>query len=351
MASPISVPHGWQRVRGAAALALAGAMLVCVACSPAANMASGVFVNGKENAAASEPLPAPTEAVVHAATPVEVAATLNPFEHIDPMEDEHATGYELPDESALRQTMLDLINEARTAAGLQPVALDDLAERVAQEHAVEMVRHDYLSHWDLNGFGPDARYAAAGGTDKSQENVYSFHRTYCGRAMALEDWQHEVQYAFRYLMSSSFHRNNIMAPEHTHVGIGLAYNEESGELRVVQVFLNHYIELDGPPHAARPQETLTLTGRLLVQAEEVLINVDYERLPQPTAAGALSQAMPYRSRAWNVDVIYPEVEADNTFTVSVPMQESEGLYHVRFWLTVEGSQFLAADLIVWVTEE
>jgi uncharacterized protein YkwD len=258
--------------------------------------------------------------------------------------------YTLPDQESLRQYMLNLINTARTAANLDAVILDTLATTVSQAHAVEMAANDYLSHWNFQGFGPDMRYNFAGGTDKSQENVYGNVRTYHGEPVAIEDWEHELDKAFAYLLSSSMHRANILAPEHTHVGIGLAYDETSGEFRVVQLFLNRYIMLDNAPHMADTGEALTIRGYLLQDVEEVLINLDYEDFPDEMSLEELRQTIPYRSRAANVDYIYVPVNSDNSFQVDVPLSDEEGLYHVRIWLTIDGDQILATDLIEWATE-
>jgi len=265
-------------------------------------------------------------------------------------EPDEEVSYELPDQERLCQYMLDLINQARADADLAPVSMNALATSVAQQHAEEMAANNYLSHWDLAGLGPDMRYNAAGGSYKSQENVYSFHRTYQGNPLPLSDWEQEVKKAFDYLFSSYLHRSNILNPEHTHVGIGLAYDEASGEFRAVQMFLNRYLELDNASHTARPGERVTITGRLLQDADEVLINLDYETFPVGKSLEELRQTVPYASRAGNVDYMYVTVNADHSFQVNVPLRDWEGLYHVRIWLTVDGNQFLATDHIIWSAE-
>ena len=66
-------------------------------------------------------------------------------------------------ESALGAQMLALVNQSRAEEGLSPVEWDAFAASVATAHAQDMAINQYFSHWDLQGYGPDIRYALAGG--------------------------------------------------------------------------------------------------------------------------------------------------------------------------------------------
>ena len=70
-----------------------------------------------------------------------------------------------------RAQLLDLANSERTLAGAARLELDDLACKVANEHALDMVKGDFLSHWGSDGLKPYHRYSFAGGSDASEENV------------------------------------------------------------------------------------------------------------------------------------------------------------------------------------
>jgi uncharacterized protein YkwD len=260
-----------------------------------------------------------------------------------------SSGLELPDQPASRSYMLELINTARLTQGLSAVTLDDLASSVAQIHAEEMATGRYLSHWNLQGNGPDIRYNLAGGADKVQENIYSYLRTSGGTPIVIEDWQGELSYAFNFLMSSPHHRDNILAPEHTRVGIGLAYDPSTGEFRVTQEFVNHYIELFDAPHTARPGETLSIKGRISDGATEPLINLAYEAIPDPKTIWELGEVVPYRSAAATIDAFPVLVEPDGSFQAEIILRDLEGLYHVRIWVLLNGDQILATDLVLWVT--
>ena len=58
--------------------------------------------------------------------------------------------------------MLELINSARMAAGLDPVSLGD--NPTAQMHAEALRDTCVLSHWGPDGLKPYARYSMAGGS-------------------------------------------------------------------------------------------------------------------------------------------------------------------------------------------
>ena len=68
-----------------------------------------------------------------------------------------------------RQFMLTLINADRVRFNLPPVALGD--NLAAQRHAAAMARHNFCSHWGLDGLTPYMRYTLAGGVNRERENI------------------------------------------------------------------------------------------------------------------------------------------------------------------------------------
>ena len=57
--------------------------------------------------------------------------------------------------------MLELINDERVSAGLNPVVLGDNA--AAQLHAEASLENCFSSHWGIDGLKPYMRYSLAGG--------------------------------------------------------------------------------------------------------------------------------------------------------------------------------------------
>lgn len=255
----------------------------------------------------------------------------------------------LPGEEALKQYMLQLINESRASEGLSAVSWDNFAEQVGQMHAEEMAINGYLSHWNLAGEGPDIRFSLAGGSDYSMENVYSSWQGYDnGTPSPIQDWRDEVRKAHEALMQSPGHRANIMDPAHTHVGIGMAYDTTTGEFRVAQEFTNHYIQMDPLPASAQPGETINITGQTLAGNKNILINLAFEQFPQAMGVETLNQPSSYSSPAQVVKIIPFEDLTGDRFSAQVQFGDEPGLYHIRIWIENKSVEIMAVDAVVWV---
>ncbi|MCS6846002.1 MAG: CAP domain-containing protein [Caldilineales bacterium] len=256
-----------------------------------------------------------------------------------------------PNLPALQALALDLVNQDRAAAGLRPVQWDATAARLAQAHAEDMLIGQFFSHWNRDGYGPDHRAALlAGSADAVFENIHAFAVRYDdGRPAPIEDWPQRVREAQAGWMQSPGHRATILDPAHTHVGIGIAYRPDIGELRMVQEFLNRYVELAPLPPELPLAAQWPLEGRLVEGASDPLVNLAYEPFPQPLASDVLGKASTYTSAAQPFAA--PAVQRDgHSFRASLlfDFEEKPGLYHVRIFVTVDGRQVLAASPMVVV---
>ncbi|MBU0668346.1 S-layer homology domain-containing protein [Patescibacteria group bacterium] len=119
-----------------------------------------------------------------------------------------------------RTKMLNLINEERKAVGLPAVSIDDKLNTLAQNHSQDMMDRDFFAHVNPDGKTPEARRLEANIPMPVGENL------------AISP---TVLYAHKGLMQSGIHRNNILDPKWTKVGIGIAINS-SGSLLVTQEF-------------------------------------------------------------------------------------------------------------------
>jgi uncharacterized protein YkwD len=126
-----------------------------------------------------------------------------------------------PDPEAERQ-MLALVNEERVNVGLAPLELDPRLVPVARAHSSEMFRLKYFGHESPVSGSPFDRISAAGIT---------FHRA--GENLA---YAHSVAVAHRGLMESPGHRENILRPEFTRIGIGVISAGPYGRM-FTQLFL------------------------------------------------------------------------------------------------------------------
>src|SRR6185369_15066268 len=78
----------------------------------------------------------------------------------------------------IRKNILEMINEEREVEKVPPLQLDDFATEVATKHAVDMVSNQFISHWGSDGLKPYHRYALAGGTHATEENVSAIDGTW-----------------------------------------------------------------------------------------------------------------------------------------------------------------------------
>jgi uncharacterized membrane protein required for colicin V production len=112
----------------------------------------------------------------------------------------------VPDPEAEAQ-LLKLVNDERTSRGLAALALDPRLVPVARGHSEEMFRLKYFGHQSPVVGSPFDRLAAA--------------RIPYGRAGENLAYAHSVSVAHRSLMDSPGHRENILRPDYTRVGIGV----------------------------------------------------------------------------------------------------------------------------------
>lgn len=180
-----------------------------------------------------------------------------------------------------REAFLKLVNQERAAAKLNGLELDELASRVAAEHALDMAKGQFLSHWGSDGRKPYHRYSFAGGTDAVQENVSSAENVQSVATYGvLRDLRDMHTSMLLEVPPNDGHRKAILFPFHTHVGFGFALKEYS--LRLVELYLARYVQIEPFVKQAKPKSTVVVTGRLL-NASHFLNGVDvfYEPLPAP----------------------------------------------------------------------
>lgn len=260
-----------------------------------------------------------------------------------------------PDIAALARQMLALVNADREANGLQPVAWDQTAAIAGQEHSEEMVQFGFMSHWNMDGYGPEYRYSRAGGLDMSQENVYRLvHQWEDGRGAPIDNWAEVIANAQVAWMNSPGHRANILAPEHTHLGFGMAYNPLTGNVAMAQEFVNRYVSVEPLPRRAQPGDRLVLRGTLLAGSTDPLVNLAYEPFPSPMTLEQLNQTGAYQSAAQHLAVPQVRTDAGGRFVseFTLPKDAPPGLYHVWLWVRspVDDERVQAVNAVIEVSE-
>jgi hypothetical protein len=254
----------------------------------------------------------------------------------------------------IRRNILEMIDEERDVAKVQPVALDDLATAVATKHAVDLVTKEFTSHWGSDGLKPYHRYSFAGGTAATEENVSSADNTWSLKA---KDLKQDTAYLHVRLYQEKppydGHRRTILAPQHTHVGIGLAVQDL--RLRMVELFVAKYVEVKPIAREAKPGAQLYFSGKI-VRRNYYLNHVEvfYEPLPTPPEVSWLreprSYALPKDSRRLR-PVLQPpllyadgsvgvvDVGYDGSFRTPVRMyKDKPGIYTLVAWITRDTSK-------------
>lgn len=115
--------------------------------------------------------------------------------------------------SAYVNEIAALINNARAQAGLPQLSLNAQLSVAAQGHSNDMACHNLLSHTGSDGSSVHDRIAAAGYyPSRSSEIIYGsgFPQT-----------------AFDWWMNDQTHRNEILSPSVTEMGIGYAYKADT----------------------------------------------------------------------------------------------------------------------------
>jgi uncharacterized protein YkwD len=252
---------------------------------------------------------------------------------------------------ALAQSMLEAINQDRQTHGLNPVAWDDTAAYAGALHAADMATHDYFSHWNRSGYGPEYRYNQVGGSDSVMENISTYsYRFDDGRPAPIVDFIPIIKQAQTGLMNSPGHRANILKPEHTHVGVGFAYNPETGSFYLAQEFVNRYVEMQPLPLQAEHDTILLISGKLLPDAHKPNINLTYQPFPQPMGLTELNATSSYSRDADIYEAISPNMEPDGTFATQIQLDNEgqAGIYSVRVWVEVQKQSILASEWLIAV---
>lgn len=264
----------------------------------------------------------------------------------------------------LRANLLAMVNEERAVAKVPAVATDDLATQVATRHAGEMATHKYVSHWNRAGLKPYQRYSFAGGFHATQENISAADNTWSPQ---LKDLIQDTSYLHVRLYNETppndGHRQTIVAPQQTHVGFGVAIDEL--RLRVVELFVAKYIELESPQQRGKPGESIALKGKLRNLNHSLTgIEVFYEPLPRELDVDALNQTRGYSLPTESVSLrpvlpppyLYADrvagvIELDQYGKFRAPItlfKDAPGIYTVVCWVKTSrsGKAFPATEFCI-----
>jgi uncharacterized protein YkwD len=263
-----------------------------------------------------------------------------------------------------REELLKLVNEERAGENLSPLQLDELASRVASEHAADMLQNDFLAHWSSDGLKPYQRYSFAGGVDAVQENVSAARNIASVTPLRVfSDLKDMHVRMFSEKPPLDGHRRAIVASQNTHVGFGIALKGRN--LRLAELYLARYLELKPFPKTAKPKASVNLSGKLL-SPKYALHEVDvfFEPLPQRPDPDWLRTPRAY-SLPEDYESLRPKApfgttyrdgksgdyESDREGRFQVPVRfkkDTPGIYTMVFWIKrfIEDKKFPAAQICI-----
>ena len=274
--------------------------------------------------------------------------------------------------SDARQYMLELINRDRKANGLNPVALDKTATEAGQQHAEEMARMCYLSHWDQLGRLPDQRYTELGGVGFVQENVFlgmHYRRSQPDGPLPLEssplftrtELEEIEQTYMNELPPNDGHRQNILNPYHTHVGISLAKASDTDAVIIAntQEFVSSWVKVDDLPKSARVGDSIRVSGKIIGRAHFSAITVGRYPLPNSIDIDVLRHSSSYSAPpayvtycpAGYVTPAPVKTDSNGGFSITLPLNDNgnQGIYYVTIWLQdASGKNFIASQRTILV---
>ncbi|MEO9294433.1 MAG: CAP domain-containing protein [Nitrososphaera sp.] len=193
---------------------------------------------------------------------------------------------------------LAAINKDREEFGLPPVKLSD--NKAAQVHAEDVFKAKQISHWTTNGEKPYMVYTQQGGKGGVHQNVAiaGFGSDQYDRCKSLLllcekiDPVKSIDELEREMMDNddkccaNGHRDNILDPHHTHVSIGIVYDDYY--LALVQNFENDYgldVSMDG--------SYVSIVGPVPDGSKLDHVVVYYDEIPTPAAYEANKKMISY----------------------------------------------------------
>lgn len=189
----------------------------------------------------------------------------------------------------LVQHVLNRINKDRADFGLLPVELS--SNQAAQIHAEDVFGTRQISHWMTNGEKPYMTYTQYDGEGSVQQNVAiaGFSPEQYDQCVTnvlvkceeieplstIDQLQYEMMYNDKECCNDG-HKDNVLNPRHTHVSIGIVYDQYY--LALVQNFENNYgLDVD-----VEDSSEIEISGTLL-EGQLDHIAIYYDEMPTRAA--------------------------------------------------------------------
>jgi LysM repeat protein len=205
----LRIPGGSAPASGVTHIVQPGDTLLAIAMKYGVNVGDLTRANGIAESALlqiGQKLTIPGTASVPASAPVQQSAA--PVVELIPLVPTISDG----EVEAIRAQLLDLHNQQRIAAGLQPLAYSPMLQTSAQGQADDCAGRGSCSHFGSDGSRSSQRIARAGFTGRITGENWAWART---AVRAFDMW-------YTREIPDGPHLLNIMSPRYAEVGFGIA---------------------------------------------------------------------------------------------------------------------------------
>ena len=174
--------------------------------------------------------------------------------------------------------ILELVNQERAEAGIDPLSIDSQLDQAAHLHTDEMVQADLLSHQLTDEPDLAERVSEAGYDGAVAENVAAGDGTlFATPEQVVEGW-----------MNSPKHRANILNPEFTDLGVGYASAVDDNDvLGDFDVYWTQVFGTEGEADSLAVDSQLAQSGQALMNGA---VDTSYQILSAEDVTELISSA-------------------------------------------------------------
>ncbi|HMJ09320.1 MAG TPA: CAP domain-containing protein [Pyrinomonadaceae bacterium] len=127
-------------------------------------------------------------------------------------------------DESIELQILALVNRQRERQHRRELGWDEQLARVARNYSRRMARERFFAHYDPEGHTVTDRASRIAGWRRIGENLFFCDRVDGLAAFSVDGWLH-----------SSAHRANMLDPDWTASGVGIARSND-GEIYITQIF-------------------------------------------------------------------------------------------------------------------
>ncbi|MBI2996486.1 MAG: hypothetical protein HYY52_07285 [Candidatus Melainabacteria bacterium] len=162
------------------------------------------------------------------------------------------------------ELIYQLINEERNFMGLLPLVRDSIGEKVAREHASNLVRMGYLSFYNEENKSPDERYTLNGGTGATVEVIKGFDGDKEDLGDSKKIKLNELL-ARQLIQAISLHTDDsqiLYSPYISHIGCSFSLSKDKKQFASVIEFITKGGEFEPLKPVLSFGEKLTISGKI-----------------------------------------------------------------------------------------